>query len=165
MKPKVVTDDVFGFVKPMVDVHTMGIYTIANLLRDCGFKVVLAKDDVNEAIEKIQKVNNYGLFKKWLVDNHINRLGFSYRLDPQDGFKYFITMLNMLKDGNMLEEQGGPIKELSFAGLPDTCELVKQHTDGKVIVFPGNEPPVVSFPGKTITFPSVCCFTSSHVNS
>ena len=144
MKPKVVTDDVFGFVKPMVDVHTMGIYTIANLLRDCGFKVVLAKDDVNEAIEKIQKVNNYGLFKKWLVDNHINRLGFSYRLDPQDGFKYFITMLNMLKDGNMLTEQGGPIKELSFAGLPDTCELVKQHTDGKVIVFPGNEPPVVS---------------------
>ena len=57
MENKVVSNDVFGFVKPRVDVHTMGIYTIANLLRDCGYKVILAKDDVNEAIEKLQKIN------------------------------------------------------------------------------------------------------------
>ena len=50
--------DVFGFVKPVVDVHTMGVYTIVNLLRDCGYKVHLAKDDVNAALENIQKVNN-----------------------------------------------------------------------------------------------------------
>ena len=35
MENKVVSNDVFGFVKPRVDVYTMGIYTIANLLRDC----------------------------------------------------------------------------------------------------------------------------------
>ena len=50
MENKVVSNDVFGFVKPRVDVHTMGIYTIANRVRDCGYKVILAKDDVNEAI-------------------------------------------------------------------------------------------------------------------
>ncbi len=138
------TLDVFGFIKPLVDVHTMGIYTIANLLRDCGYKVVMAKDDINEAIEHLRKVNNYSLLKQWIEYNHINRIGFSYRMDPKDGCDYFMTLYEQLKSDNMLIEQGGPIKELSFAGLPDTCELVKQKTDGKILTFPGNEPPVVS---------------------
>lgn len=144
LKSKVVSQDVFGFVKPLVDVHTMGIYTISNLLRDCGYKVVIAKDDVNEAIEKIKKINNYSLFKKWITDNNINRLGFSYRLDPREGCGYFMAMYTQLKDDHMLAEQGGPIKEISFAGLPDTCDLVTTETDGKIMVFPGNEPPEVS---------------------
>ena len=66
MENKVQTQDVFGFIKPLVDVHTMGIYTIANLLRDCGYKVVMAKDDINEAVEHLRKVNNYSLLKHWI---------------------------------------------------------------------------------------------------
>ena len=34
--------EIYGFIKPMVDVHTMGICTMANLLRDCGFKACIA---------------------------------------------------------------------------------------------------------------------------
>jgi len=122
----------------------MGIYTMANLLRECGYKVVIAKDDVGEAVEKLKKVNNYSLFKNWIISNNINRIGFSYRMDPRDGCDYFMTMYEQLRADNMLEEQGGPIVEMSFAGLPDACELVSQKTDGKILVFPGNEPPVVS---------------------
>ena len=122
----------------------MGIYTMANLLRDCGYKVVVAKDDVGETVEHLKKVNNYSLFKHWIEVNGINRIGFSYRMDPRDGCDYFLTMYEQLKADNMLVEQGGPIKEFSFAGLPDTCELVKQKIDGKVILFPGNESPVES---------------------
>ena len=144
MENKVVSNDVFGFVKPRVDVHTMGIYTIANLLRDCGYKVILAKDDVNEAIEKLQKINNYSLFKQWLLSNKINRIGFSYRMDPHDGCDYFMTMYEHLKSDNMLVTQGGPIKEISFAGLPDTCELIAGKTEGKILVFPGDETPIES---------------------
>ncbi len=144
MKSKVVSQDVFGFVKPLVDIHTMGIYTIVNLLRDCGFKVVVAKDDVNEAIENVQKLNNYSLLKKWIVDNQINRIGFSYRLDTQNGCDYFMALYMHLKDDNMLVEQNGPIKEVSFAGLPDACDFIKGKTNCKVIVFQGNETPVES---------------------
>lgn len=144
MKPIVKTPDVFGFIKPLVDVHTMGIYTIANLLRDCGYKVVIAKDNINEAVEHLKKVNNYSLLKHWIESNNINRIGFSYRLDPKDGCDYFMTLYEQLKSDKMLEENGGPIKELSFAGLPDTCELIKQKTNGRILTFPGNEPPVVS---------------------
>lgn len=142
MENKVRSGDVFGFIKPLVDVHTMGIYTIANLLRDCGYKVVMAKDAVNEAVEKLYKVNNYSLLKHWIEVNQINRIGFSYRMDPQDGCDYFMTLFELLKSDNMLVDQGGPIKELSFAGLPDACDLVRQKTNGKILVFPGNESPV-----------------------
>ena len=136
--------DVFGFVKPIVDVHTMGVYTIVNLLRDCGYKVHLAKDDVNAALENIQKVNNYSLVKRWILEKCITRIGFSYRLDPKDGCDYFMALYTHLKDDKMFVSDGGPLTEIFFAGLPDTCELVKAKADGDVLVFPGNETPIQS---------------------
>lgn len=144
MENKVCSNDVFGFVKTKVDVHTMGIYTMVNLLRDCGYKVVIAKDEIGEAVEKLQKLNNYSLFKRWIITNNINRISFSYRMDPQDGCDYFMTMYELLKADNMLAEQGGSIREMSFAGLPDACDLVRHKTNNHVLVFPGNESPVVS---------------------
>ena len=144
MKHNAALKDVFGFIKPLVDVHTMGVYTIANLLRDCGYKVYVAKDDVAEAVEKIQKVNNYSLVKRWIISNGITRLGFSYRLDPQEGCDYFMTLFHQLKADNMFSVDGGAISQIFFAGLPDTCELVKGKTDGEVLVFPGNESPIES---------------------
>ena len=136
--------DVFGFVKPLVDVHTMGIYTMANLLMDCGYKVYVADDDINEALEQIQKINNYSLVKRWILENGITRLGFSYRLDPSEGCDYFMKLYTHLKGDNLFVENGGPIGQLFFAGLPDTCEMVKGKTDGAVTVFPGNETPMES---------------------
>ena len=115
MKHNAALKDVFGFIKPLVDVHTMGVYTMANLLRDCGYKVYVAKDDVAEAVEKIQK-----------------------------GCDYFMTLYHQLKADNMFEADGGTITQIFFAGLPDTCELVKGKTDGQVLVFPGNESPIES---------------------
>ena len=117
---------------------------MANLLRDCGYKVFIAKDDVNDAVEKIHKINNYSLVKKWILDNNINRLGFSYRLDPKEGCDYFLGLYEHLLSDNMFVEQGGCIKEISFAGLPDTCELIKGKTNGKVLVFIGDESPIES---------------------
>lgn len=144
MENNVISKDVFGFIKTKVDAHTMGIYAIANLLRECGYKVVIAKDDVGEAIEKLNKINNYSFFKHWIESNNISILGFSYRMDPKDGFDYFMTMYEMLRSDNMFAEQGGQIKQLTFAGLPDTCKMISRKTDGKILVFPGNESPIVS---------------------
>lgn len=144
MKHNAALKDVFGFIKPLVDVHTMGVYTIANLLRDCGYRVYVSNDDVNEAVEQIQKINNYSLVKNWIVKNGITRLGFSYRLDPQEGCDYFMSLYHQLKGDNMLAANGGQLQQVFFAGLPDTCEMVKGKTDGEVLVFPGNESPIES---------------------
>lgn len=141
MKFDISSEDIFGFIKPVVDVHTMGVYTIANLLRDCGYKVIVAKDEINSSIEKVHKLNNYTLVKQWITHNRISRLGFSYRLDPQEGADMFLRLYHLLKDDNMFAEQGGEIKSIWFAGLPDTCAIVKGKTDGVVQVFPGNEMP------------------------
>lgn len=144
MKNRVISNDVFGFVKPLVDVHTMGIFTMANLLRDCGYKVLVANDDVAEAVEDIHKLNNYTLVKKWILDNNINRIGFSYRLDPKEGCDYFMSLYEHLIGDKMMKADGGVITGISFAGLPDTCEMVKAKTNGKVLCFKGNESPVES---------------------
>lgn len=144
MKHNAALKDVFGFIKPLVDVHTMGVYTMANLLRDCGYKVYVSNDDVNEAVEQIHKINNYSLVKSWIVKNGITRLGFSYRLDPVEGCDYFLSLYHHLKDDNMFADNGGQLQQIFFAGLPDTCELVKGKTQGEILVFPGNESPVES---------------------
>ena len=103
MKHKSNLNDIFGFIKPLVDVHTMGIFTMANLLRDCGYKVFIANDDVAKAVEDIHKLNNYSLVKKWILENNINRLGFSYRLDPQEGCDYFMSLYEHLRGDNMMK--------------------------------------------------------------
>lgn len=134
---------VFGFVKPLVDVHTMGIVTMSNLLKDCGYAVFLGDDDINMAVEDIYKLNNYGLFKRWITENNINVLCVSYRLDPVDGCDYFMSLYMHLLNDNMFFEKGGALQKISFAGLPDTCELI--HAKAKdVILFPGDETPVES---------------------
>ena len=144
MKHKVISNDVFGFIKPLVDVHTMGIFTMANLLRDCGYKVIVANDDIDEAVEDIHKLNNYSLVKKWILDNNINRIGFSYRLDPKEGCDYFMSLYEHLKGDKMMKKDGGIIMNVSFAGLPDTCDMVAAKTKGQVLCFRGNESPVES---------------------
>ena len=127
----------------MVDVHTMGIFTIANLLRDCGYVVHIADDELNEALENIQKLNNYGMLKKWITDNGITYLSMSYRLDPNDGCDYFMALYEHLRSDNMLSENGGMIESMSFAGLPDTCEMIRaKNVD--VLLFKGNESPIES---------------------
>lgn len=136
------TKNIFGFIKPLVDVHTLGISTVSNLLRDCGYKVHIANDEINEAIQDIYKINNYGLFKQWLISNGITRLGFSYRLDPNEGCDYFLSIYQHLIDDKMFITQGGQLAEIFFAGLPDTCELISGKTNQSILVFPGDEPPV-----------------------
>jgi len=132
---------VFGFVKPLVDVHTMGMFTMANLLMDCGFEVVIAPEQVCKAVQDIRKLNNYGLLRNWIVKNHITNLGFSYRLDPNEGCDYFMSMYQHLITNKMFKQDNGPLNQVFFAGLPDTCNLVNGKTNGNVIVFPGNETP------------------------
>ena len=144
MREIVKRTDIFGFVKPLVDVHTMGVYTIANLLMDCGYKVYIAKDDVNEAVQDLRKLNNYGLLRQWIKENNINRLGFSYRLDPVEGCDYFMSMYERLRQDNMFAASGGQLTQIFFAGLPDACVRVKGKTNGNILVFPGNETPFES---------------------
>lgn len=135
---------VFGLIKPSVDVHTMGISTIANILRDCGYKVVIASPEVMDAANDIKKINNLSFILKWINDNKINVLSYSYRLDPADGRNFFCSFYNLLNENKMFAADGGPIQLITFAGLPDACNLVKNVLHDKCVYFAGDESPIES---------------------
>lgn len=144
MRQELFDNEVFGFLKPIVDVHTLGISTISNLLRDCKYSTVIAPDEINKALLEISKLNNKGIVKSWIEKYNITRLGFSYRLDPNEGADYFLLLYNQLLQDKMFQSQGGPLNSIFFAGLPDACEKVAALTNNQVLVFPGDESPIES---------------------
>jgi len=111
----------FGFIKPKVDAHTLGISTISNFLKICGYNVHLLQSlDLQEISE-------------WIKQNEITAIGFSYRLDTKDAYEYFCNLHFKVK---------GIVDKIYFAGLPEACELVQKKFKDDVIVFSGGEEPV-----------------------
>jgi len=144
MKYPLLDNEIYGFVKPAVDVHTLGISTISNLLKSCGYKTIIANDEVAEAVSTIQKINNFGILRKWITDNNISRIGFSYRLNPQDAKDYFCKLFFQLKSAGLFARDGGTVKEIFFSGLPDACTLVQRELGADILVFQGDETPAES---------------------
>lgn len=68
-------NEIFGLVKTDIDVHTLGITTIAHLLRDCGYECYISPNEISVAVESIYKLNNFSLLQKWISDHKYN----SYR--------------------------------------------------------------------------------------
>lgn len=137
-------NEIFGLVKTDIDVHTLGITTIAHLLRDCGYECHISPDDVSVAVENIHKLNNFSLLQKWIFDHHITRIGFSYRLDPKEAKDYFCHLFYEMKNHNLFVENGGCLRGVFFAGLPDACFMVQRELGEQILVFPGDETPIES---------------------
>jgi len=137
-------NDVFGFLKTSVDVHTMGISVISNVIRECGYKVAIAPFEIMVAATEVKKINNISRIIKWIKNYQISVLSYSYRLDPKDGQTYFCSLYNLLKDYHCFSEDGGPIRIIAFAGLPDTCELIRHELGDRILYFPGDETPIES---------------------
>lgn len=134
-------NDVFGLLKTSIDVHTLGLSTVYHLLLDCGYRCYISPENVSTAVEDIKKLNNFGVLKQWIDQNHISVLGFSYRLDPQEARDYFCKLYYALQSNNMFAESGGSIKLIYFAGLPDSCNLVHRELGKRILVFKGDESP------------------------
>lgn len=131
--------DVFGFIKPYLDAHTLGIHTISELLKECGYTVVVADESIEKAVLDFQKAFHQDMIKKWIQTHRISRLGLSYRLDSDDALKIVGQFIHFLRQHEMLHYQGGSIKALYFAGLPKTCNMVEKEFKGLVKTFKGGE--------------------------
>ncbi|NMC83506.1 MAG: cobalamin B12-binding domain-containing protein, partial [Armatimonadetes bacterium] len=137
-------EDVFGLVRPSVDVHTLGISLIADLLRDCGYRVVIADEQVCEACNTLDLRPSVETVERWIRENRISRLGFSYRLDAEDGVLAFERFHQRLRERLLLANQGGPVRRMFFAGLPAACDIVRSRFGNDVPVFHGDESPAES---------------------
>ncbi len=131
--------EVFGFVHPASDVHTLGSIYAAKLLEDAGYKAVICDNEIARAVEEITAQSQFVRFKKWIIAQKITRLGFSYRLEPQNAKLLFGRFYHKLKKEKMLAEYGGAINRIYFAGLPLACEKIRKEFGEAVEIFRGDE--------------------------
>lgn len=129
----------FAFIKPSLDAHTMGINSIAELLRDCGYEVLIADQTLEKTINDIRYEVNQRTLIDWILSNEINYIGVSYRLDQDMAVTLVGYLMNTLESSNLLSYQGGPIKLVLFGGLPKACEVIEKEHKGFVRTFKGGE--------------------------
>ncbi|NLY70847.1 MAG: cobalamin-binding protein [Clostridiales bacterium] len=135
----VVDTDIFAFIKPSIDAHTMGISTVTELIRECGFRVVIADDTIQKALENLRYETNRKILLDWIRSNKINRIGLSYRLDQDEALDMVGYFIYELKNNRMLSSQDGMVKSIYFAGLPSTCERIDREYKGLIKTFKGGE--------------------------
>ncbi|MEE9910337.1 MAG: cobalamin-binding protein [Deltaproteobacteria bacterium] len=133
--------DRFGLLRPGVEAHTLGINSVQQLLEQCGIAAVIADARICSAIDQPHLPPSVAMVEQWLRLHGITMLGFSYRLDPGQGADLFARWVHLFKEKQLLREQGGPLRGLFFAGLPETCELVRRRVPEVSGVFAGDETP------------------------
>jgi hypothetical protein len=130
---------IYGLVKPFPDVHTLGVNSIKGLLEECHQTVVIAKDDINEALGKIQYPAQQKKVVEWIKNNDITHLGISYRLDAHRANEIVGYLIHALKESSDLVADGGKIVHVFFAGLPQSCQLINSKYKGLVSTFNGSQ--------------------------
>ena len=139
--PSPTRTDRFGLVRPAIEAHTLGISSVEQILRDCGYEVIIGDAAACEAFGRPHDAANVAAIERWLHENRVTILGFSYRLDPEQGAALFERWVRHLKVKRLFAEQGGPLKAIYFAGLPAACELVRRRVPETAGVFGGDETP------------------------
>ncbi len=131
--------DKFAFIKPFSDVHTLGVNSIAVLLEDCGYEVVVADEEIENTVNDIRFESNQRKLIDWLKQEKATSIGISYRLDEEVAVSIVGFLIKALRDNNMLDYQGGPIDTIMYGGLPKACEMIDAQHRGLVKTFKGGE--------------------------
>ncbi len=134
---------IYGFLKSGIDAHTLGIIHISQLLEESGFKVFISDAKISSAVDKISNLHYFETIKKWILENNITHLGFSYRLDPKQGLNTFGRLVTCIENDRALStKKNRAIKEIYFAGLPEACDLIKKEFGKRYETFRGDETPI-----------------------
>lgn len=129
----------YAFMKPSLDAHTLGVTTATDLLRDCGYQVIIGDEKVSKALNEIHYEKNQEKVVQWLIANKVTRVGLSYRLDPDVAVNMVGYFVRALRNAELLFYQGGPIETIFFGGLLSACERIQKEHKGLVATFTGGE--------------------------
>ncbi|MEW6743880.1 MAG: cobalamin-binding protein [Planctomycetota bacterium] len=141
MRERLTKADRFGLVRPPLDAHTLGMNHLQQLLEECGYACVVADGETCKAAATPESLRSATLVERWIRENHVTVLGFSYRLDPRDAAALFGRFVHLLHERRLLAREGGPIRAVYFAGLPEACERVKAQCPEVAGLFGGDETP------------------------
>lgn len=133
--------DKYALIKPSLDAHTLGVSFVAELLKNCGYDVLLADDFIERTLNEIHYEDNQKIIVKWIKENQITALGVSYRLDEGTAISMMGYLVKALKEARVFSFQGGSLKQISFSGLPKACEKIEHEHQGLVKTFKGGESP------------------------
>lgn len=139
--PYLQSGEVIGLVRPSVDAHTLGISYVAKLLAEAGYRVAIADREITDAVNRIAQPGRMAVFAEWVRSNGITRLGVSYRLSPHDARAVFGRLYFALRERGLLGEEGGCLRVLYFAGLPEACAAIDAEYRGIIPTFRGDETP------------------------
>lgn len=131
----------YGLLKSGLDAHTLGLSHLSQLLNSCGFTSIIADAEICAAVDEIEVSEKYALLRKWLTDNRITHLGFSYRLDPSQAVRTFLRLMERLTQDDLLSNETGP-RRFYFAGLPESCRRIRDEFQGRIPTFEGDETPI-----------------------
>ena len=129
----------YGFIKPALDAHTLGLTSISEYLRECGFEVIIGDNTISEALNEYQVENKRKLIVDWILKHQFDGIGISYRLDHDDALDMVGYLIEALKDKQAWFYQGGPVEQLYFGGLYPTCQVLSERYEGLVTTFSGGE--------------------------
>lgn len=133
--------DRLALLHPAHDAHTLGVSSFASIMEDCGLSVRSAGQELCRAAEAPQLAANGDAVAEWLRSERITVLGLSHRLDPRQASDFVGAILGFLRTRRLWAEQGGLLRVVLFAGLPDACLSVAAHHPEVARVFPGDESP------------------------
>ncbi len=126
-------------MKTLMDAHTMGIYAAAELLKECGYRAIIAPPQIEEALGKISLDSSKELILGWLKENHISHIGVSYRLDTDNAVDIVGQLVHMLRSKGAYESSEAFIRSIYFAGLTAACDKIDQEYAGRIRTFHGGE--------------------------
>ncbi len=141
MPEPVTRADTIGLARTRIDAHTLGLSRADELLRASGFRTVIAGPPLCGAFSEPARAENSSRIRKWLSENRVSVLCFSYRLGAEDGVRVFRRLMGQLASDRLLKTCGGRIKAVYFAGLPAACDAVHHLYGDAVGVFRGDESP------------------------
>lgn len=130
---------VFGFLKPYMDAHTLGLYQLSDDLNELGYKTFVANEEICVNLDNVSHTSDISKIIFWIRANSITHLGISYRLDPNIAQEIFGRLYYLLRERRIMSEYGGPIKKIFFAGLPRACDLITNDHGNSIPVFSGAE--------------------------
>lgn len=132
----------YGLVKTELDAHTLGMSSASSLIKDCGYDVLIGGALISKAVSNVTLDHEFEVLKRWILDNRITHLGFSYRLDPHNALSKFGALFYRIDNDSELKISEGVLQMVFFAGLPDACELVNREFNGRIVTFLGDETPL-----------------------
>lgn len=104
-----------------LDVHSAGVTNASKAARDLGYKVVAVPPsrDLNTFLERVQEHNP-------------DIIGLSYRGKPEAAKQLMNRLIAELDANGLLERINGDKRNMAFAGLPESCDIVDaRHPDIK----------------------------------